>query len=97
VKGAGLGELGGLGGEASQSYKIAILHDATQLAPPPALPIPTEAGKLVAHVRDILHCRLTLENDELTVRPNHRCPPAVLAALIAVWPEVVALIAPPPS
>ena len=32
----------------------------------------------------------------LTIRPAHRCPPSVLAAVIAVQVEVAALVAAPP-
>lgn len=55
-------------------------------------PIPAEAAALLAYLRDELHCRATLEDGRLMIRPAHQCPPRVLAAVIAVQAEVVALI-----
>ncbi len=56
-------------------------------------PILAEAAALLTYLRDELHCRVTLEDGRLMIRPAHRCPPRVLAAVIAVQAEVVALLA----
>jgi hypothetical protein len=40
----------------------------------------------------VLCCRDTLEGDQVMIRPTHRCPPALLAALLAEAGEVRGLI-----
>lgn len=64
-------------------------------APPPGPPIPAEAAALLAHLRHELLCRVTVENGLLLIRPAIRCPAAVLAAIMMVEAEVVALVAAP--
>jgi hypothetical protein len=45
-------------------------------------PPPTDAAALLAHIRDVLQRRVTIEGDRVTIRPTHRCPPVVLAAAL---------------
>ena len=53
---------------------------------------PPDPAALLAHIRDALHCRVTLEGEVVTIRPTHRCPPPVLAAVQAVLPAVKAIL-----
>ncbi len=53
---------------------------------------PADAPALLHHLRDVLHCRVALEGDQVTIRPTHRCPPAVVAAALAVAGDLRALL-----
>lgn len=57
------------------------------------LPPPAAAPELLAHIRDVLHCRVTLEGETVAIRPTHRCPPAVLAAALKAEGDLRALVA----
>jgi hypothetical protein len=59
-------------------------HGSTSAVPPTVIsPLPTGAAKLLGYLRDVLHCRVTLEGGVVTIRPTHRCPPDVVAAALA--------------
>ena len=60
---------------------------APKTAPPPADP-----ADLLAYIRDTLHCRVTLTGETVTIRPDYRCPPPVVAAVLAVLPTVKAIL-----
>ena len=53
---------------------------------------PADAAGLLRHIRDTLRCRVTLDGETVTIRPTHRCPPAVVAAVLAVLPAVLAIL-----
>ena len=78
--GAGAGAIGTIGaiGKGAFSQK-----DADVLPPPPA-----DAPALLTHLRDVLHCRVWLDGATVRIGPTHRCPPAVLAAALAVVGEL---------
>ena len=46
--------------------------------------LPTAPAALLAYIRDVLHCRVTLEPDRVSIQPTFRCPPSVVAAALAV-------------
>jgi len=66
---------------------------AVSLAPAASLPpLPTDTAGLLAYVRDVLHCRVSPEGDEVKIRPTHRCPPEVVEPLWAVAGEIATLL-----
>ena len=60
--------------------------------PTPATPPPSDPADLLRHIRDVLHCRVSLAGEVVTIRPTHRCPPPVLAAVVAALPAVKAIL-----
>lgn len=55
---------------------------------PPATP----AFNLLTYLRDVKHCRVTVEAGQLTIRPAYRCPPAVLAVAMTLRLEMLGLL-----
>ena len=53
---------------------------------------PADPAALLAHLRGPLSCQVTLTGDTVTISPPHRCPPAVLAAALAVERDLRALL-----
>jgi hypothetical protein len=76
-------KLGGLGGVASPDLKN---------APPPPPPLPTAPAALLAYIRDVLHCRVTLAGDTVLIQPTYLCPPPVVAAALAVVGDLRAIL-----
>ena len=61
-------------------------------------PCPATAAALLRHLRGHLRCRVTLRDGLLMIGPAHRCPPPVLAAVLAVETGLRAIVEaePPP-
>jgi hypothetical protein len=59
----------------------------------PAHPLPRDAAGLLEYLRVGLRCRVWLFGDLLMIGPTHRCPPALVEAVLARACELASLIA----
>ena len=58
----------------------------------PPSPVPTDAAGLLAHVRDVLHCRVMLDGDRVMIAPTWCCSPPIVAAALAMVGELRAIL-----
>ncbi len=66
--------------------------DVSARVSPPVSPPPADAPRLLRYIQDTLHCRVTVEGDQVKISSAHRCAPNVVAAAQAVAGDLRAIL-----